>query len=44
MDEKEKVNLNNKCLFKNNNNKRIADPIKFLFFLFEKANTIICPN
>jgi glycosyltransferase involved in cell wall biosynthesis len=34
-----KVNLNNKCLCKNNNNKRIADPIKFLFFLFEKANT-----
>jgi glycosyltransferase involved in cell wall biosynthesis len=38
-DKQEKVNLNNKCLLTNNNNKRIADPIKFLFFLFEKANT-----
>jgi hypothetical protein len=38
-DKKKKGNLNNKCFCKNNNSRRIADPIKFLFFLFEKANT-----
>ncbi len=37
-DKKEKLNSKNKRLFKSNNNKRIPDPLKFLYFLFEKAN------